>query len=231
MSRRRRRQEQARERAKRDETRSRETAHTREAQSGGGSNPAQDGVSRSSDQVLVVAEEESISDHVGARAKLVPADAVSQRAFVADLMVTKVWSTKQHAGAVAAAWGMTGRAVENIATEAGRWLKIIVGPEERDRLREKLVVKTHEVLDQVRTPRDLEAVGKVALPLAGVAQGGPVVQVVIDGAKPLALTDREAGEALKLTQQFFIDRYPELFVEFLEYVGLREAPALPAGGE
>lgn len=230
MSRRRRRQEQGKERAKRAETRSRETAPTREAQSGGGSNPAQDGASRSSDQVLVVAEEESISDHVGARAKLVPADAVSQRAFVADLMVTKVWSTKQHAGAVAAAWGMTGRAVENIATEAGRWIKIIVGPEERDRLREKLVVKTHEVLDQVRTPRDLEAVGKVALPLAGVAQGGPVVQVVIDGAKPLALTDREAGEALKLTQQFFIDRHPELFVEFLEYVGLREPPALPAGG-
>lgn len=230
MSRRRRRQEQARERAKRDETRSQETAPTREAQSGGGSKSTQDGVSRSSDQVLVVAEEESISDHVGARAKLVPSDAMSQRAFVADLMVTKVWSTKQHAGVVAAAWGMTGRAVENIATEAGRWLKIIVGPEERDRLREKLVVKTHEVLDQVRTPRDLEAVGKVALPLAGVAQGGPVVQVVVDGAKTVALNEKEAGEALKLTQQFFIERHPELFGEFLEYVGLREVPALPAGG-
>ena len=119
MSRRRRRQEQARERAKRDETRSQESAPTREAQNGGGSKSTQDGFAGSIGKAGDLAVDSSLDEQrarVRACARLVVTDPSvrSQRwRCLTMLHSSGLWRTGETAYDLAEYWGMKGPTIEN----------------------------------------------------------------------------------------------------------------------
>lgn len=154
-------------------------------------------------------EWQAVTDRVRELAKAVPDTGDAKRRFIRDMIVEGIYAETRHAAVVAEVWGMEEKSVVNIGTECRRWLRAALGPEQQVRLREKLVVKTHDMLERVTAARDFESVGRIALPLAGVSSSshvpsvvvvmmpGEVLRVPADGLARQALADARFGAALK----------------------------------
>lgn len=163
MSRRRRRQEQARERAKRDETRSQETAPTREAQSTRDQQWCQDGIGGSTGNPAGTSDQ-SLDDQrarVRVCAKLVVTDPTvrSQRwRCLTMLHEAGLWRTGETAYDLGEYWGLKGSTVESDYSSVVCALEAMGDPEKAQLLfwqaLHSSLVRAERIIERAETTLD-----------------------------------------------------------------------------
>jgi hypothetical protein len=104
----------------------------------------------------------------------------ARRRVVSTLMLSFQYRGWETCEALGEEWNCEPSTVEQIACEAKGWHALIMGDDAQDKLRDALVASVHDRLSAeaaTGSAKNFAEIAKVALPLAGVATGGPSVSI------------------------------------------------------
>lgn len=161
-----------------------------------------------------------------------PPTTMARLLYVADLMVNGAWVRGDTAPELAAHWGLATSTVEDYSSEASRWVKSMVDPEE---VKQKLgfyLSKNLRIADG--NPREVAEVAKAYAPLVGLGdkaqvnilfdqrtnQLRPEARAFLDASDEEVMT---ACEAAVLDCGWSLERFQAAVAARLDGVALIEA--------